>query len=171
MSKSILNFDSQLPSKPISSVTVKRSLTPRRRAREYALQGVYQWLIIKAAGGFADYATIARQLREDPGFKKCQDDLFAHLFSGAVNHYDTLESQIKKHLDRPLEELSPVELAALLIAGFELAHDISVPFKVAINEGVELAKVFGGTDGHKYVNGVLDKLAQDLRPNEINATN
>ncbi len=63
-----MNFDIQQLTKPISSVTVKRSLTPRRRAREYALQGVYQWLVIKAAGGFADYATIAKQLGEDPGF-------------------------------------------------------------------------------------------------------
>ena len=94
-------------------------------------------------------------------------DLFDHLFSGVVNHFDTLESHIKTHLDRPIEELSPVEFGALLIACFELAQDISVPFKVAINEAVELAKVFGGTDGHKYVNGVLDKLAQQLRPHEM----
>ncbi len=162
-----MNFDPQQLSKPISSTTVKRSLTPRRRAREYALQGVYQWLVIKAAGGFADYSTIAKQLGEDPGFKKAQQDLFNHLFAGVVNHYDTLESQIKKHIDRPMEELSTVEYGALLIAAFELAQDISVPFKVAINEAVELAKVFGGTDGHKYVNGVLDKLAQELRPHEM----
>ena len=90
-----------------------------------------------------------------------------HLFSGVVNHYDTLENHIKQHIDRPMEELSPVEYGALLIAAFELAQDISVPFKVAINEAVELAKVFGGTDGHKYVNGVLDKLAQQLRPHEM----
>ena len=162
-----MNFDYQQLQKPISSTTVKRSLTPRRRAREYALQGIYQWLVVKASGGFADHATITKQLAEDPGFKKCQEDLFNHLFSGVVNHFDTLEASIKKHLDRPLEELSPVELAALLIATYELAHDISVPFKVAINEAVELAKVFGGTDGHKYVNGVLDKLAQEWRPHEM----
>ena len=161
-----MNFDYQQLQKPISSTTVKRSLTPRRRAREYALQGIYQWLVVKASGGFADHATITKQLAEDPGFKKCQEDLFNHLFSGVVNHFDTLEASINKHLDRPLEELSPVELAALLIATYELAHDISVPFKVAINEAVELAKVFGGTDGHKYVNGVLDKLAQEWRPHE-----
>jgi N utilization substance protein B len=161
-----MNFDPQQLNKPISSVTVKRSLTPRRRAREYALQGIYQWLVIKAAGGFADYATIAKQLTEDPGFKKCQKELFDHLFSGVVNHFETLENHIQQHLDRPIAELSPVEYGALLIASYELAEDISVPFKVAINEAVELAKVFGGTDGHKYVNGVLDKLAQQLRPHE-----
>jgi transcription antitermination protein NusB len=78
-----MNFDPQQLNKPISSVTVKRSLTPRRRAREYALQGVYQWLVIKAAGGFADHATIAKQLGEDPGFKKAQKELFDHLFLGS----------------------------------------------------------------------------------------
>jgi len=155
--------------KLVSSTPVKRSLTPRRRAREYALQGIYQWLVIKQAGGFADVPTIARQLAEDPAFAKCQRELFDKLIQGVTDHADGLQIQIEPHLDRPMEELSPVEYGALLIGAYELAHDLATPYRVAINEAVELAKTFGGTDGHKFVNGVLDRLAQALRPIEVNA--
>jgi N utilization substance protein B len=155
--------------KLVSSTQVKRSLTPRRRAREYALQGIYQWLVIKNAGGFADVTSISKQLAEDPAFAKCQKDLFANLIQGVTDHADGLQLQITPHLDRPMEELSPVEYGALLIGAYELAHDIATPYRVAINEAVELAKTFGGTDGHKFVNGVLDRMAQALRPVELAA--
>jgi N utilization substance protein B len=155
--------------KLISSTTVKRSLTPRRRAREYALQGVYQWLVVRSSGSLPSQSSIERQLAEDPGFKKAQDVLFYALFDGVCSNLEALEAEIVKHLDRPVNELSPVELSTLLIGAYELKFDISIPYRVAINEAVELAKTFGGTDGHKYVNGVLDKLAKDLRPVEVNA--
>ena len=86
-----------------------------------------------------------------------------------MQRVDALEIIITPALDRPITELSPVEHAALLIGAYELADDPSVPYKVAINEAVELAKIFGGTDGHKYVNGVLNLLAQSLRSAEIQA--
>lgn len=148
-------------------VAPKRALTPRRRAREYALQGVYQSLVMRRAGSLPNAAAIAKQLAEDPGFRRCQLDLFNGIFEGVLERTDELEGIIAPALDRPIHELSPVEHAALLIGTYELALDLSVPFKVAINEAVELAKTFGGTDGHKYVNGVLDLLAQKLRAAEI----
>lgn len=151
------------------AVAPKRSLTPRRRAREYALQGVYQWLVMRRAGSLGNAAAIGKQLSEDPAFARCKLDLFQGLFNGVLDHADQLESLIAPALDRPANELSPVEHAALLIGTYELAMDISVPYKVAINEAVELAKTFGGTDGHKYVNGVLDLLAQSLRTAETQA--
>jgi N utilization substance protein B len=147
----------------------KRSLTPRRRAREYALQGVYQWLVMRRAGSLGNATLISRQLGEDPAFARCKLDLFEGLFNGVLDHADQLDSVIAPALDRPAIELSPVEHAALLIGAYELAMDFSVPYKVAINEAVELAKTFGGTDGHKYVNGVLDLLAQSLRTAETQA--
>lgn len=156
--------------KRVSSTTIKRSLTPRRRAREYALQGLYQWLVIRAAGALPNQSQIERQLAEDPAFSKAQDELFYTLFDGVCNHLDVLEAEIEKYLDRPLTELSPVELSTLLIGAYELKYDLATPYKVAINEAVTLAKTFGGTDGHKYVNGVLDQLAKSLRSIEINAT-
>lgn len=149
----------------------KRSLTPRRRAREYALQGIYQYLVIQNTGELNDapltVSAITKQLGEDPAFKKCQNDLFTSIFQGVIAQRQELDALIIPELDRPLAELSPVEHAAMLIGTYELAADLSVPYKVAINEAVELAKTFGGTDGHKYVNGVLDQLAQKLRQAEI----
>ncbi|OZB30286.1 MAG: N utilization substance protein B [Polynucleobacter sp. 39-45-136] len=136
-----------------SNAAPKRSLTPRRRAREYALQGVYQSLVMRRAGSLPNAAAISKGI-----------------FAGVLDHTDALEALITPALDRPINELSPVEHAALLIGTYELAMDLAVPYKVAINEAVELAKTFGGTDGHKYVNGVLDLLAQKLRSAEIQAS-
>lgn len=153
--------------KLVSSTAVKRSLTPRRRAREYALQGIYQWIVVKTSGSLPSQVAIARQLAEDPAFKKAQDALFFTLFEGVCNNLEALEAEIVQHLDRPIQELSPVEYSTLLIGTFELKFDPATPYKVAINEAVELAKTFGGTDGHKYVNGVLDQIAKSLRSLEI----
>jgi N utilization substance protein B len=162
-----------LSHKTISTGAHKRSLTPRRRAREYALQGVYQCLVLKTAGELTDLplaiSAITKQLSEDPAFQKCQQDLFTSIFQGVINRNQELDALITPELDRPIAELSPVEHAALLIGAYELAADLSVPYKVAINEAVELTKTFGGTDGHKYVNGVLDQLAQKLRYAETNS--
>lgn len=162
-----------MPTTSGSSHANKRSLTPRRRAREYALQGIYQLLVMDKSGELTDapltVSAIAKQLGEDPAFKKCQADLFATIFQGVMAQRHELDGLITPELDRPLAELSPVEHAALLIGAYELAADLSVPYKVAINEAVELTKTFGGTDGHKYVNGVLDQLAQKLRQAEVTA--
>jgi N utilization substance protein B len=91
------------------------------------------------------------------------------LLQGCIEQRETLDAGLLKFLDRPLVELSPVEHAVLWVGAFELANCLDVPYKVAINEAVELAKNFGGTDGHKYVNGVLDHLAPELRPDEVRA--
>ena len=167
MSKTSLNSSNPETIKEAKSVVPKRSLTPRRRAREYALQGVYQSLVVRRAGSLPSAIAIAKQLAEDPAFRRCQLELFQGIFEGVLERTDELEALIGPALDRPINELSPVEHAALLIGTYELAADLSVPYKVAINEAVELAKTFGGTDGHKYVNCVLDLLAKSLRSTEI----
>jgi N utilization substance protein B len=169
MSKTPLTPPNASASKSDQPAAPKRSLTPRRRAREYALQGVYQSLVIRRAGSIPNGTAIAKQLAEDPAFRRCQLELFQGIFDGVLSRTDELEAIITPALDRPINELSPVEHAALLIGSYELAMDLSVPYKVAINEAVELAKTFGGTDGHKYVNGVLDLLAQKLRSAETQA--
>jgi N utilization substance protein B len=89
------------------------------------------------------------------------------LLHGCIREHAELDAQLSAHLDRKIEQLSPIEHAVLLIGSYELLHCIDIPYKVAINEAVELAKSFGGTDGHKYVNGVLDKLAASARGPEI----
>jgi N utilization substance protein B len=135
--------------------------TARRRAREFALQGLYQWQL---AG--TDPATIARQLGDARGFDKIDAGYFKGLLEGTVAAAPELEKAITPHLDRAFSRLSPVERGILLLAGYELAHQPEVPYRAVINEAVELAKEFGGTDGHKFVNGVLDKLAAKLRQAE-----
>jgi N utilization substance protein B len=135
--------------------------TSRRRAREFALQGLYQWQL---AG--ADPATIARQLGDAKGFDKIDTGYFKVLLEGTVAAAPELERVITPLLDREFSRLSPVERGILLLAGYELVHQPEVPYRAVINEAVELAKSYGGTDGYKYVNGVLDKLAAQLRTAE-----
>jgi N utilization substance protein B len=135
--------------------------TSRRRSREFALQGMYQWQL---AG--TDAGTIALQLAEAKGFDKIDPEYFRTLLEGAIAAAPGLERAIAPHLDRDFARLSPVERGILLLAGYELAHRPDVPYRAVINEAVELAKSYGGTDGYKYVNGVLDKLASQMRPAE-----
>jgi N utilization substance protein B len=133
----------------------------RRRAREYALQGLYQWQL-----GHQPAMDIRSQLAEDRHFEQADAEYFGELLSGTIDEAEALKREIAPALDRSVEALSPVERGILLLAVWELKHSPEVPFKVVINEAVDLAKAYGGTDGHKYVNGVLDKLAPILRPLE-----
>jgi transcription antitermination protein NusB len=136
----------------------------RRRAREFALQGIYEWLLSSADAGVVD-----AHVREQEGFDKCDRAHFDVLLHGVIREAAALDAKIAAHTDRRAELLSPVEHAALLIGTFELLRCIEIPYKVTINEAVELAKSFGGTDGHKYVNGVLDKVAVEVRRDEVDA--
>jgi len=138
--------------------------SPRRRAREFALQALYQW---QMSGN--DLSAVEAHLASVAGFEKADRALFDLLLRGASEEAPALQALIAPHLDRPYEELSPIERAVLLLAAFELKHHLEAPYRVVINEAIELAKAYGGTDGHKYVNGVLDKLAAELRPAEVEA--
>jgi N utilization substance protein B len=141
------------------------SRSARRRAREYALQGLYEWLI-----GGQDVAAIEGHLLEREGLQEFQKkaDLahFREVLQGAIGHADELRADFGRFIDRDLKDLSPVEHAILLIGSYELKHRLEIPYRVVINEAVELAKGFGGTEGFKYVNGVLDKVAQQVRSAE-----
>ena len=112
---------------------------------------------------------IAAELAEGQEFGKSDVDYFRTLLNGAIEHAPELEAQLAPFLDRDVSELSPIERAILLLGGYELMREPEVPYRVVINEAVELAKAYGGTDGHKYVNGVLDKLAARLRAVEVQA--
>lgn len=133
----------------------------RRRSRELALQGLYAWQL--TGDGVAD---LRSQLAEAKDFGKADNRYFTRLLEGTIEHAAALERLIAPALDRKPQELSPVERGILLLAAFELKNSPEVPYKVVINEAVELAKLYGGTDGHKYVNAVLDKIARKLRPGE-----
>ena len=133
--------------------------TARRRARGIALQALYAWQL---AGG--DALAEARALE---GWQQCDQALAEDLIRGVTGRAADLERRITPVLDREFLRLSPVERAILCIGAFELAERGDTPFKVVLNEAIELGKSFGGTDGHKYVNGVLEKLAAELRPQEF----
>jgi N utilization substance protein B len=136
----------------------------RRRARELALQGLYQWLVARQEPGVID-----AHMREHDGFQRSDSGHFDALLHGCIREAAELDALFTRHLDRKIEQLSPIERGVLMIGSYELRHCIDIPYRVVINEAVELAKSFGGTDGHKFVNGVLDKTAADLRPVEVAA--
>ncbi len=155
--------------KPASAPASKTPAKPaarssRRRSREFALQGLYQWLL---AG--EDVGVVDAHIREQDEFGKCDAVLFDALLHGCVAEASALDAVLARHVDRATRLLSPVEHGVLLIGAYELTHSVEVPYRVVINEAVEVTKAFGGTDGHKYVNGVLDKAAADLRPAEVAA--
>jgi N utilization substance protein B len=138
----------------------------RRRARELALQGLYQWLI-----GGQDAAAIEGQLTDSDARDDGKPDLghYRELLHGAIDRAEELRQDFAPFLDRAVDALSPIEHGILLLATYELKQRLEIPYRVVINEAVELAKSFGGTDGFKYVNGVLDKVAGQLRPTEVTA--
>jgi N utilization substance protein B len=149
--------------KPYTGNRVKPK-SARRRSREIALQGLYEWLI-----SGAEASVIDAHMREQEGFEKCDAAHFDALLHGCIAEAVDIDVLLTRHVDRKTTQLSPIEHGVLMIGVYELQHCIEIPYKVAINEAVELAKSFGGTDGHKYVNGVLDKASIDLRPLEVEA--
>lgn len=130
----------------------------RHHARALALQGLYGWLV---AGGQAE--TICAQLLTPEQLAKVDVAYFREILAGTIAAAEDLRGEFTALIDRPIAELSPVEHALLLMGAYELKHRPEIPFRVSINEAIELAKSFGGTDGYRYVNGVLDKLAARLR--------
>lgn len=137
----------------------------RHRARELALQGVYEWRLSGKGAGQIEQATLAEK-----SLGRYDTEFFGQLLRGVVAAHEGLGSLISPHLDRKLDELSPVEYSVLLLGAYELTQHPEIPYRVVINEAVELAKTFGGSDGHKFVNGVLDKLATQVRAAEVGAS-
>lgn len=152
------------PADKAAKPAASSSKSPRRRAREFALQGLYQW---RVSGN--DEAAIEAHLQDVSGFDKADRQFFVGLLRGVLAQRDALQEQLQPSLDRPFGELSPIEACVLLAGAFELLNYPQTPYRVIINEAIELTKDYGGTDGHKYINGVLDKLATRLRPVEVEA--
>jgi N utilization substance protein B len=140
------------------------SSSPRRRAREFALQGLYQWLL-----SGTDPVAIRAQLAESGGFARCDPAFFDALWRGVSSDFEALLSALTPYLERAPRELSPIEKAVLVIGAWELLRSPDVPYRVVIDEAVGLAKAYGATDGYKFVNGVLDKLAAAARATEVSA--
>ena len=134
----------------------------RRKSRELVLKAVYRGMLNES-----ELSQIFRDMTDDPDYNKADEAYFRQLLQGVTANLHAIDEKLVNFIDRPLVELSPVEHAILRIAGCELMFDSTIPYRVVINEGVELAKIFGGTDGHKYINGVLDKFAAEVREAEV----
>ena len=136
----------------------------RTRARELMVQALYQ----KQIAGHST-AELVAQFQEDTAYARVDQEFFDEAFPAISNSQNDLEKQIDDLIDRPLEQLDPIELSILLIGVHELTTRVDIPYKVVINEGVNLAKRFGSVEGHKYINACLDVAAQSLRPIEVQA--
>jgi N utilization substance protein B len=136
----------------------------RSQARKHAVQAIYQWQI---AG--QDIADIINQFLEEQDLNSFEIPYFQDLMQGVPNHLKELDELLKPTLDRAIESVDPVERAILRLGAYELSHKPEVPYRVVINEAVELAKVFGAEQGHKFVNGVLDQVAKEVRTVEVKA--
>jgi N utilization substance protein B len=134
----------------------------RRMSRELALQGLYQWIYTGATA-----SVVLTHLAELENFAAADSEFLSSALRGTIGESEDLRARLEPLADRKWEEVSPIEKAILLMGAWELVHNPEIPYRVTINEAIELGKRFGGTDGHKYVNGVLDKLAQAVRPDEV----
>jgi transcription antitermination protein NusB len=138
-----------------------RATAARALARRLAVQALYRWQI-----NTGSWQELVQEFAGDPDMARAEQPYFAALVRGVLDETSALESALQPCLDRPAAHLDPVERAVLLVATHELTHQPAVPYRVVINEAVSLTRRFGATDGHKYVNGVLDRLARSLRPDE-----
>ena len=155
--------ETKRPDRPPAAAPRKASArSARSRAREFAVQGLYQHLV-----GRNDAASIDAFTRDLAGFHKADSAHYDALLHGCVRESAELDALILPLLDRKLAEISPIEHTVMWIGAYEFLHAPDVPWRVVLNECIELAKEFGGTDGHKYVNAVLNGLAPKLRPAEV----
>ena len=141
-----------------------RSARARSLARRLALQALYQWQMTGHS-----FAELRNQYTQDEGYPDVDPDYFKALLEGAIESAPAIDELLAQWLDRPVNQLDPVEHAVLLIGVEELRAHVDVPYRVVLNEGVELAKKFGATDGHKFINAVLDRAARQLRAAELQA--
>ena len=130
----------------------------RRKARHFGLQALYQWTLSDAS-----LVDIDAEFRVDNDFRHTDGEYFQALLRGVIEDVEALEALFSPLLDRALDDLDPIERNLLRMGTFELKERIDVPYKVVINEAVSLAKKFGATESHRYINGILDKVASELR--------
>ena len=142
---------------------LKNMPAARRKARKMALQALYQWQVAETP-----VHELLAQFAVDQDLSKIDREYFSEVVRGVTTNKSDLDATLETCIDREIAKMTPIELTILRMGAFELSHRIDVPYRVVINEGVELAKAFSAADGHKYVNGVLDKLSKQLRATEIN---
>jgi N utilization substance protein B len=126
------------------------------------MKSVYRGLVNQI-----DITQIKKDIQDDPDFIRADQDLYEEILSGVFKNIDSLKQEIESYIDRSYEELSPIELSIIYFSLYELKYSMSVPYKVVINEAVEIAKTYGGADGYKYINGILNQAAKANRVNEV----
>jgi N utilization substance protein B len=146
----------------MSEPVKKKKLASRTRSRRLAMQAVYQWLI----NSDASVDDMRAQFADDQEMQSANEEYFTELLTGVIGRSDELSGLLAPYVSRPIEEIDPVERAVLLIGAYELKYVLSVPYRAVINEAVEVTKRYGAEAAHKFVNGVLDKLAKAIRPGE-----
>jgi N utilization substance protein B len=151
-----------IESKAIQSKSRKK-INNRRKSRELAMKSIYRGLV----NNF-DLTQIQKDIREDPDFIRADEKFYVEILKGVFKNLETLKLEITSYLDRSYEELSPIELSIIYSSLYELKYSLSVPYKVVINEAIEVAKSFGGVDGYKYINGILNQAAEKNRKEEFN---
>ncbi|MFQ3368114.1 MAG: N utilization substance protein B [Methylophilaceae bacterium] len=151
-----------IKSKAIQSKSRKK-INNRRKSRELAMKSIYRGLV-----NTFDLIQIQKDIREDPDFIRADEKFYVEILKGVFKNLETLKLEITSYLDRSYEELSPIELSIIYSSLYELKYSLSVPYKVVINEAIEVAKSFGGVDGYKYINGILNQAAEKNRKEEFN---
>ena len=140
----------------------KKKINNRRKSRELVMKSVYRGLVNQI-----DITQIKKDIQDDPDFIRADQDLYEEILSGVFKNIDSLKQEIESYIDRSYDELSPIELSIIYFSLYELKYSMSVPYKVVINEAVEIAKTYGGADGYKYINGILNQAAKANRVNEV----
>ena len=151
-----------IESKPTKG-KLRKKINNRRKSRELAMKSIYRGLV-----NTFDLTQIQKDIREDPDFIRADEKFYVEILKGVFKNLDTLKLEIVSYLDRSYEELSPIELSIIYSSLYELKYSLSVPYKVVINEAIEIAKLFGGVDGYKYINGILNQAAKKNRNEEFN---
>ena len=139
-----------------------KKINNRRKSRELIMKSIYRGLVNQF-----DIKQIKKDIHDDPDFIRADEDLYNEIIKGVFKNFEKLKSELSTYLDRPYEELSPIELSIIYSSLYELKYSSSVPYKVIINEAIEVAKSFGGVDGYKYINGVLNQAAEKNRKAEF----
>ncbi|MAS00085.1 MAG: transcription antitermination factor NusB [Nitrosomonadales bacterium] len=142
-----------------------KKINNRRKSRELIMKSIYRGLVNQF-----DIKQIKKDIHDDPDFIRADEDLYNEITKGVFKNFEKLKSEISTYLDRPYDELSPIELSIIYSSLYELKYSNSVPYKVIINEAIEVAKSFGGIDGYKYINGVLNQAAEKNRKDEFKKT-
>ncbi len=140
----------------------KKKINNRRKSRELVMKSVYRGLVNQI-----DITQIKKDIQDDPDFIRADQDLYEEILSGVFKNIDSLKQEIESYIDRSYDELSPIELSIIYFSLYELKYSMSVPYKVVINEAVEIAKTYGGADGYKCINGILNQAAKANRVNEV----